>query len=92
MIFNGFIGTTSAATACVDATNPALSASIPRKQEEVKNDIPAQDSGIVRVFRFCLTLKTAVGGEVLREDVEAAGSCEHPNAHLAVRGADGATA
>jgi hypothetical protein len=39
-----------------------------------------------------VTLKTAVGGEVLREDVEVAGCCEHPDAHLAVRGADGATA
>jgi hypothetical protein len=28
----------------------------------------------------------------LREDVEVAGDCEHPDAHLAVRGAEGAIA
>jgi hypothetical protein len=39
-----------------------------------------------------LNLKTAVGGEVLREDVKVAGSCAHPDAHLAARGVDGATA
>jgi hypothetical protein len=39
-----------------------------------------------------LNLRTAVGGKILREDVEVTGSCEHPDAHLVVRGADGATA
>jgi superfamily II DNA or RNA helicase len=42
--------------------------------------------------RIAINLRTAVGGEVLREDVEVAGGCVHPDAHLAVRGADGATA
>jgi hypothetical protein len=41
---------------------------------------------------LAFNLKTAVGGEVLREDVEVAGSCEHPDAHLVVRGVDGAIA
>jgi hypothetical protein len=44
------------------------------------------------LFKNAIILKTAVGGEVLREDVEAAGGCDHPDAHPAVRGADGATA
>jgi hypothetical protein len=48
--------------------------------------------GVAKLPAFsAMILKTAVGGEVLRENVEMTGRCEHPYAHLAVCGADGAT-